>query len=277
MKKRGFTLIELLVVISIFGLISSVALANLQGARDQAKQAVGKQFHATIQRSLGDSIVAGWDFNEGAGNVANESTGSGLHGTLYYGVTYTDAGVFGSALQFNGSGFVAGSGFPRLGDNSPITVAMWINPSNIAKDNTLVLLGGADGGAGCIALEVGINGGKVYHQDETGIVYEISEQRIVKNNIWQNLVFVYDDGMVNTYVDGALADTKPGMTTDCASNDWVIGGFASNNGGTYVADGSKGYVGLIDSVYIYSTSFSSEEVKKKYAEDLSRKSYLANL
>ena len=42
MNKKGFTLVELLVVIAIIGILSSVAVVNLNSARDKAKMSAVK-------------------------------------------------------------------------------------------------------------------------------------------------------------------------------------------------------------------------------------------
>ncbi len=42
MNKKGFTLVELLVVVAIIGILSSVAVVNLNSARDKAKMSAVK-------------------------------------------------------------------------------------------------------------------------------------------------------------------------------------------------------------------------------------------
>ena len=63
MNKKGFTLVELLVVIAIIGILSSVAVVNLNSARDKAKMsAVKTQLNSIIPLvqlcySLGEELL----------------------------------------------------------------------------------------------------------------------------------------------------------------------------------------------------------------------------
>lgn len=51
-KNKGFTIIELLVVIAIIGLLSSVVLVSMQGARAKARDAIRKQDLGQIQNAI---------------------------------------------------------------------------------------------------------------------------------------------------------------------------------------------------------------------------------
>lgn len=75
MKKQGFTLIELLVVIAIIGILSAIAIINLNSARNRAKDAAAKH-------SLSDVVTAGflcqesgWNLNCETGQSAPTSCG----------------------------------------------------------------------------------------------------------------------------------------------------------------------------------------------------------
>ena len=64
MNKKGFTLVELLVVIAIIGILSSVAVVNLNSARDKARFAAAQ---ATVSQ-LATPIIMCLDGNFGITN-----------------------------------------------------------------------------------------------------------------------------------------------------------------------------------------------------------------
>lgn len=69
--------------------------------------------------------VGYWNFEEGSGTTANDTSGNGYNGTIT-GATY-QSGKFGKALNFNGSTDAVGS----ISSISGIqTVSFWVNPSS---------------------------------------------------------------------------------------------------------------------------------------------------
>jgi prepilin-type N-terminal cleavage/methylation domain-containing protein len=71
--ERGFTLIELLVVVAIIGILSSVVLAALSSARDQAKEAEAK----LDLKSVKTEAEIYWSTNKNYGtNGANTNVNS---------------------------------------------------------------------------------------------------------------------------------------------------------------------------------------------------------
>lgn len=73
-KKNGFTLIELLVVISIIGLLSTVALASLNGVRKKARDATRKSDLRQLKLALEE-------YYEDHGQYATEGSCDSSQGT----------------------------------------------------------------------------------------------------------------------------------------------------------------------------------------------------
>ena len=80
--------------------------------------------------SLGDPDLIGyWPFDEGSGTTTADRSLNGYEGTLYGGTTWTE-GVYGGALQFDGSDAYVGTDQSLLNDLDAFTLACWVSGSN---------------------------------------------------------------------------------------------------------------------------------------------------
>jgi prepilin-type N-terminal cleavage/methylation domain-containing protein len=81
-QHRAFTLIELLVVISVIGLLSSIILAALSGARAKGAIGAGQLLDDHVYQAFGANAVALWNFDTGNGTTVTDGSGNGNNLTL---------------------------------------------------------------------------------------------------------------------------------------------------------------------------------------------------
>lgn len=268
-KYRGFTIIELLVIIAIVGLISSVALANLSQARENARRATSLQQEASIYRAIGDRIIGDWDFNEGSGSTAFDKSGNGRDGTIVN-ASFVAPGADGTgyALYFSGNNsHVKGFGISST-SNTNLTVTSWVNPEAITNDRTII----SSGYQGCLNYGVGIkSGGPASQTANYAQAIPLEEETgpsLIRNNTWTFLVTTFDSsGIATTYINGSPVGTFSNLATTnpCNSTTWTIGATGLNE---TVTSSTYNFAGLIDNVKVYTEVFTASEVQRLYALEL---------
>ena len=256
-KEQSFTLIELLVVISIIGLLGSIVLASLGGAKDQADIAKAQAFSHTVRTSLGADLVGEWRLD----NNTNDSSGYNNNGTVGGDPSYID-GMFGDALEFD-----SGNDHVRAIDPVSLrvqthTVEFWIKFNSIAAGSWRPVLQKHGGGSN---RAPGIWRNRdhpqrlhwKYHPGNLGFsdVGPKGEGTDFDTNEWYHVVGVKEGAIFSLYVNGEFTDSIPVPET-----------ITQGSGDFYLGGSSSAPAAALDEVRIYNKALVTAEIEQLYAQ-----------
>ena len=217
-------------------------------------------------------LVGSWNMDEGTGTTVYDGSDEGNDGTLIHDPNWT-AGKSGSALQFDGvDDYVLNNGDNNSLDiTEGITLELWININSypgIGAQEAFISRR-EDGQTTNYDLRLDGDGGKIsfLYRNSADSAYHrwITTNNVISLNKWHNIVFVYTFGTGSSaklYVDGVekigswnLGDGNDAPITN--NNILTIGGRADLDVYSFID-------GCIDSVRIYNSALSAEEVRYHY-------------
>ncbi|MCU7842525.1 MAG: DUF4347 domain-containing protein [Candidatus Thiodiazotropha sp. (ex Monitilora ramsayi)] len=201
-------------------------------------------------------LVGHYDFEEGSGSTAIDSSATGNNGTLIGPPVYTAGEVGSYALSFNGD-FDRIEAPDSLATNfgtGNFAVSFWFNSTY--SGGTARLVGDMDGGDGYVFYTTGAG-------DVTfGVVSGIDSVALVSGGLfdgnWHHVVGMVNGADWSLYVDGTLADSV---------NNGFIGNIDNSNTlriGASSASHNE-YDGLIDDVRLYDRALAMTDINELFA------------
>ena len=236
------------------------------------------------RREVPEPLMAHFKMDDPEGTtVLEDSSGLNTLGTVFANpddpLEYSQASLLGDGDTGTSIGFTAASaaGVGNFGQLDPIhtptiSVSMWIQPTDIAGDQTLFnrdpLFNAADAIYGCILAD----DGSILFNAAGGFVAQTDPELIVAGEPNHVVITHLDeDGFGNDtatrtaiYINGVLAAEAEGAET----TGFDVYPAASRTTTMFIASrtaAGSGYTGLIDDIQVYSIELSEEQVAAMFA------------
>jgi len=214
-------------------------------------------------------LILHWMFDEGSGEVVNDSSGNGHVGTIE-GATWTIDDK-GPCLEFGGDGdrVVDENGPSYLNGLDTVTIAVWIKSNQVPTDAGFIQGEEPDGGDNIFTMRYDSAGATSGGSSllKMAIVAPGDEQQMesssnLQTTEWQHVALVWARGEeLQLYVNGELdTPSANGAPRDVSTSDitiFIVGQGAKDSGG--------GWDGLIDDVRIYDNALTQVEIQAAMA------------
>ncbi len=260
MKQKAFTLVELLVVIAIIGLLASIVLVSLKGARQRATEASGEHFSSSVYHALGADAIGIWNFDDSS-DLGKDSSGNGNDGSLQY-VSEAEGKIRGGA-SFNGTNSDIEIDDTDGGIASEMeegfTIESWFNSARDLSSGTPNIISKHDYN---ILLYFSSNSLVFYLYGAGWDILDSGE--ILEKERWHHAA-VSCDGHVSganctMYVDGKEVDSASLSGDIDLSGNVKIGEWPYGN-----------FEGVLDEVRLYSLPISSAQIREHYVKGAKEK------
>ena len=209
---------------------------------------------SSIVKAADPDLAAHWMFDEGFGNVAYDSSGTGNDGTIH-GATWVEEGKINSALSFDRGDFVEVPHSESLSITKKITVMAWYNCTDVSENPTVV---GKGSGDPTVHFELSLQGGGVYWQFKfTDSWVECIMSPLPTLGEWHHIAGTFDGetGTFKIYLDGELGAELESSRKDLPENELPVTiGKRINPEGRFMR-------GMIDDVRIYSRALTADEIQ----------------
>jgi hypothetical protein len=213
------------------------------GALSQAD--IQHNFMVRNQKYFGDlALVGSWKFDEGAGVIAADSTGTSQG--IVNGATWT-SGIMGGALRFDGiKDFVDCGNTPILG-NDKLTINAWVDVPEFTPHASVAAKGGAlfeaDFDLALAADRVSFECG---NDDPCALGFvRVTSKSAISPNKWHMVSGVRNGSEISVFIDGVKRNSES-YSFPTAIRDLPV------------VIGASPFKGTIDNVQIYSGALSEE-------------------
>ena len=198
-------------------------------------------------------LVLALSLDAGSGTQVLDSSGSGNHGNFGLGVSWDNAGKYGKALSFDGTGAVTIPNSTSLDLTSAMTVEAWVYATTafdlfkaiVVKNYTYYLYAFAELGF-CPASQAAVAG---FSSTQPNFVCDVNSLPV---NTWTHLAVTFDGATLTYYRGGDIVSTtNPGAAMKSGNGTLQIGG---SQFGEY-------FQGKIDEVRVYNYARTQAQIQ----------------